>query len=48
MLLWTVLRRPSKWRHWEVYALLVLDVIYGYCTVILFFGWGHCMSICCG
>lgn len=36
------------WRKTETYILLVLDAIYSYMTLMLFFGLFHCFSIVFG
>ena len=36
------------WRRAETYVLLLLDIIYSYMTLMLFFGLFHCFSIICG
>lgn len=38
----------ALWRRAETYVLLVLDIIYSYMTLMLFFGLFHCFSIICG
>ena len=36
------------WHRAETYVLLVLDIVYSYMTLMLFFGLFHCFSIVCG
>ena len=40
--------RSCDWHEPEVYVLLVLDIIFAYNALMLFFGLAHCCSLLCG